>query len=444
MSSSRINRRKFFKSATMATVGAGIASTGTFAAGKDSGSTEKPLIKEYRKFGRTGFRVSDFSCGAPMNEAVLKACVDSGINLIDAGEVYLNGNTERMIGRVLKDRDRSKFFINSKLYTEEDSFPSKKEVIERTNQVLERLQTDYLDCMQIHSAESSKILKDEAFHAGMEQLKKEGKVRHVGVSCHGTNWAYDTEESLDKILMTAIDDGRFDVLLLAYNFVNADIAEKILEACDRKGIATMIMKSNPVHIFNIFESRMARLDEEGKEAGDFLKAYYDKYRIMDEQARTFFEKFGIRGESELKDAASKYVLSNPMAHTTLWDFQSFEELDYILGLSGQKLTVRDKLVLEGFHDQLGHTVCRIGCNDCEVACPYHIPVNKILRYNYYFSVKKQQKRAMTKYAGLGLDKSSELCLNCEGHCEQACKYGVWTRTLLASARQNMEIAGLKV
>ena len=444
MSSSKINRRKFFKNATLATVGAGMASTGAIASGTEPTGKQKPLIKEYREFGRTGFRVSDFSCGAPTNEAVLKACVDSGVNLIDAGEVYMNGNTERMIGRVLKDRDRSKFFINSKLYTEEDSFPSKKEVIERTNKVLERLQTDYVDCMQIHSAENSKILKDEAFHAGMEQLKKEGKVRHVGVSCHGNNWAIDTEESLDKILMTAIEDGRFDVILLAYNFVNADIAEKILEACDKKGIATMIMKSNPVHIFNIFENRMARLDEEGKEADSFLQAYYDKYKIMDEQAKTFFEQYGVRAEDELKEAASKYVLSNPLAHTTLWDFQSFEEVEGILSLSGQKLNGRDELVLKGFNNHLGHTACRIGCNDCEAACPHHIPVNKILRYNYYFNVKKQEKRAMTKYARLGLEKTSELCLNCEGHCEQACRYGVWTRPLLAAARQNMELSGLKV
>ena len=437
--SSKINRREFLKGATLSTVGAGIASTGAFASGRGLNENSKPVIQEYRKFGNTGFRVSDISCGAPTNEAVLKACIDSGINLIDAGEVYLNGNTERMIGRVLQGRDRSKYFINSKLYTEGDSFPSKKEVIERTNNALDRLQTDYVDCVQIHSAENTKILKDKAFHDGMEQLKKEGKVRHVGISCHGNNWAYDTEESLDTILMSAIEDGRFDVILLAYNFVNADIAEKVLETCDKKGIATMIMKSNPVHIFNIFENRMAGMAEEGKEADAFLQAYYDKYKKMDEQAKTFFARYGIRSDSELKEAASKYVLSNPKAHTTLWDFQSFEELDNMLSLSGQKLTGRDELVLKGFHDHLGHTVCRIGCNDCEAACPYHIPVNKILRYNYYFSVKKQEKRAMTKYARLSLNKPSELCLDCEGYCEQACKYGVWTRPLLAAARSNLEM-----
>lgn len=422
----------------MSTLGAGLASASTFAAGNSNTTGAPPSIKEYRKFGKTGFLVSDFSSGAPMNESVLRALLERGVNLIDTGETYGNGNSERIIGRVLQDFDRGKIFINSKLYTEKE-FPSKKEVLERSYRAMERLQTDYIDCMQIHSAENSAILKDEAFHSAMEQLKKEGRVRHVGVSCHGNNWAYDTEESLDTILMAAIEDGRFDVILLAYNFVNAGIAEKIIDECDKRGIATMIMKSNPVHIFNIFESRMSRLAEEGKEADTFLQAYYDKYKLMDEQAKTFFARYGISDESQFKAAASKYVLSNPRAHTTLWDFQNFEEIEKMLQLSGQRLTADDRSMLSGFHKHLGHTACRIGCNDCEAACPYHIPVNKIMRYNYYFTVKKQEKGAMIKYAKMNLNKPSELCIDCEAYCEQACKYGVWTRPLLAAARHNLEM-----
>ncbi len=439
MQTPKINRRNFLRRASLTAVGAGIASSGSFAAMEPHGNDDVPKIKEYRLFGKTGFKVSDFSCGAPANESVLKVCLERGINLIDTGETYYNGNSERIIGKVLQDYDRSKFFINSKLYTEEKSFPSKKEVLERSYNALERLQTDYVDCMQIHSAENSEILKDKSFHSAMEQLKKEGRVRHVGVSCHGNNWAYNINENLESILMNAIDDGRFDVILLAYNFVNAGMAEKILDRCEQKGIATMIMKSNPVHVYNLLEDRMNKLTQDGADADDFTKAYFDKYKVMREQAETFFARYGIRGEDELKKAASRYVLSNLKAHTTLWDFKSFEDMDYILSLSGQRLDERDELVLNGYQEHLGHTVCRIGCNDCESACPHNIPVNKILRYNYYFTVKKQEKRAMDKYASLTLNKPTADCVNCEGYCEQACKYGVWTRPLLAMARQNLDL-----
>ena len=166
MESSKLNRRKFIKRASITAMGAGMVSTGTFAAGNSITDQESAIIKEYRRFGRTGFQVSDFSSGNPSNEAVLRALLKSGVNLIDTGEAYMNGNSERLIGNVIQDFDRSKLFINTKLYTENE-FPSKEEVIKRTNECLERLKTDYVDCMQIHSAENSAILKDEAFHSGM-------------------------------------------------------------------------------------------------------------------------------------------------------------------------------------------------------------------------------------------------------------------------------------
>lgn len=437
MKNNKQNRRNFLRNTTFTALGAGIVTNFTLASDKEDDKSEKPSIKEYRTFGRTGFKVSDISSGKPFNEAVLKVLLQSGVNLIDTGESYFNGNNERLIGNVLKDFDRSKIFINSKLYTEKQ-FPSKEDVIERTNRCLERLQTDYVDCIQIHSAETSAIIKDKAFHQAMEQLKKEGKVRHIGVSCHGNNWAFNTEENLEKILMTAVEDGRFDVVLLAYNFVNADIAEKVLNACEQKNIATMIMKSNPVYIYGVMEDRVTKLTEEGKEIDEYTQAFYDKYKTMQESAMSFFEAYGITNESEIMEAASKFVLSNPKAHTTLWDFNNFEDIQKMLKLSGKKLSKKDKLVLEGYHNHLGKYHCRIGCNDCEGACPHNLPVNRILRYNYYFSAKKQEKRSMHKFAQLKTKKPLEVCGHCEGYCEKACKYDVQTRQLLTIAQKNME------
>jgi predicted aldo/keto reductase-like oxidoreductase len=433
-----LNRRKFIKNTSMTALVAGLGSGVSLAATKKD-NNEEIQIKEYRKFGKTGFNVSDISSGNPSNEAVLKTLLKKGVNLVDTGETYGNGNSERLIGKVLKDFDRSKIFINSKLYTEKQ-FPSKDDVIARTNQCLERLETEYVDCMQIHSAENSAILNDEAFHSAMEQMKKEGKVRHLGVSCHGNSWAYNTEENLETIMMTAINDGRFDVLLLAYNFVNSDTGDKILNACEQKNIATIIMKSNPVYIFGLLENRVAELTKEGKEIDEYTTAFYDKYKTMQESAMSFFNNYGITDEKELKHAASKFVLSNPNAHTTLWDFRNFDDVQEMLGLSGQKLQKRDKLVLDGYKKHLGKFTCRIGCNACESACPHHLPVNRILRYNYYFSVKKQEKRAIVKYARLQSPKPSDVCFSCEGYCEQACKFGVNTRSLLATAQNNLGLS----
>ncbi len=438
MKTHNLDRRRFLKYTSLSAVGAGIAVKG-LAAGESPGKEVMPRIREYRTFGSTGFRVSDISSGNPSNEAVLRTLLDNGVNLIDTGEAYANGNSERLIGRVISDRDRSKLFINTKLYTEK-AYPSKEEVLKRAYDSLERLGTDYVDCMMIHSAENTHILKDKAFHSAMRKLKKEGKVRHVGVSCHGSNWAVDTEEGLDKILLEAVNDGRFDVILLAYNFANADRAERVLEACEKKNIATIIMKSNPVYIYGLMEKSVTERTRAGKKVGDNTQRFYDRYKVMVAGAASFFETYGIRDDKELRDAASKFVLTDSRAHTTVWDFRNFEEVRHMLSLSGQKLSPADKDLLNGYLEHLGPLTCRIGCNDCEAACPHHIPVNRILRYNYYFTVKGQEKRAMEKFARLPGKKPSEVCLDCEGFCEKACLYGVSARFLLTEAQKNMEFA----
>ena len=437
--SKHFNRRKFLQQSSMGILGAGVIGNSkkmTFPEeGKDNG---KPIIQEYRTLGKTGFKVSDISSGTPQNPEVLKELLKSGVNLIDTGEIYQNGNNERMIGEVLPEFDRSKLFINTKLY-EKESFKSKEEVIERTNKCLERLGTDYVDCMMIHSVENSRIITDEAFHAGMKQLKKEGKVRYVGVSCHGNNHIDSPEENLEKILMTAVDDGRFDVILLAYNFVNAGLAEKVLDACAEKNIGTIIMKSNPVQIYQMLDARMQQTKEAGKEPNEYVQKFFDKYQKMNINAKSFFEQYGVVGDEEMMEAATKFVLNNPKAHTIIWAFYNFNDVKSVLPLSGQKLTKDEAFTLDNYHQSFGSLSCRIGCNDCEAACPHGVAISAMMRFNYYYEIKRQQKYAMTRYAALSGKKPNEVCTDCPGYCEEACTFGVKTQTVLAGVHWNLEL-----
>ncbi len=433
MTSKKTDRRAFLKNSAFGMLGASALTGKPFI---NPENKEELQIKRYRTLGKTGFKVSDFGSGAPSSEAVLKALLDTGVNVIDTGEQYDNGNNERMIAKVIKDYDRSEIFINSKLY-EEKEFKSKEDVIERANASLERLQTDYVDCMMIHSAENSKIIKDKEFHAGMKQLKKEGKVRSVGVSCHGNNHLVNPEESLEKILLTAVNDGRFDVIQLAYNFFNRDKAEKVINACAQKNMGTQIIKSNPVQLYMMMDERINKTKAEGKEPNKYTLQFYEKFKIMAEEAKIFFAKYNVQTEKELMDAAMKFVLENENAHTVLWAFNSFKDIETMLPMSGSSLTLENSGLLEEYKKAYGHLNCRIGCNDCEAACPHHLPVNYIMRYNYYYSVKGRQKDAMEKYAALPGKRPSEVCGDCPGYCEKACPYKVETRSILALAEKNL-------
>jgi predicted aldo/keto reductase-like oxidoreductase len=435
------NRRQFIKNLSLAMLGTSALGRAGFARESyvaKSGS-RAPRIMNYKTLGRTGFKVSDIASGAPNNEAVLKAMLNAGVNFIDTGHAYGNGNNERLIGKVLKDYDRKKIFINTKLHVEGKAFESREQVVRMTRDALERLQTDYVDCVMIHSADNSTIVTDESFHAGMQQLKAEGRVRSTGVSCHGSAWYLLPEETIDKVLLTAAETNRFDVFEMTYNFVNKDVANKIFDACDKKNIGRAIIKSSPVQIYKLLEKAVARYEEEGEDPGKEYYAYFRRYEERAEKARDFFKKYGYTTDDELINAAIIYVLQDFRAHTVCLDIRNLEQVSRYLSLSGQSLRQEQAGLLNDYQDHFGFLNCHIGCNACEKACPHHVPVNHILRYHYYYQNKKDEKEAMKLYGGLPPDKRAGHCLSCPGYCEEACPNGVSARQLMTMAHRNLSL-----
>jgi len=439
MKNSKFSRRHFLRNTSLGFIGAGLIEKekSLLSNGPDGDpDTDLPVIKDYRMLGRTGFQVSDISSGAPRNETLLKALLNAGVNFIDTGEDYDNGNNERLIGKVLKEFDRKKIFINSKIYSEEKKFNGKEDVLNRVRKALERLETDYIDCLGIHEVTKSEHLKEENYHAAMQQLKAEGRVRFTGLSCHGNAHLADHEESIDKVLLSAIDDGRFDVFQMTYNFMNAPQADIVLDACEKKGIGTAIMKSNPVMIYEILDGYVKKMEEKGDTIPEYYSVFHDKYLKQNEYAKEYFSKYDIKNNDELAKAAQLFVLSNIKAHTTCYDCRNLDDVDWILKLSGKKLDSFHTDLLDHYRENFGYLNCRIGCNLCENACPHKIPINTIMRYNYYYQNKGDQKHALALYSKLNSPKPG-LCESCPGYCETACPYGVAAKGLLAIAHDNL-------
>jgi predicted aldo/keto reductase-like oxidoreductase len=437
MKNSRLSRRNFIRNSSIGLIGAGmISDRKTLLPGFEDRDPEMPAIKEFRMLGRTGFQVSDISSGSPRNETLLKALLNAGVNFIDTGEDYDNGNNERLIGKVLKEFDRKKIFINSKIYSEEKKFNGKEDVLNRVRKALERLETDYIDCLGIHEVTKSEHVKEENYHAAMIQLKAEGRVRFTGLSCHGSAHLADPEETIDKVLLAAVEDGRFDVIQMTYNFMNAPQAELVLDACEKKGIGTSIIKSNPVMIYEILDGYVKKMEEKGDTIPEYYTIFHDKYLKQNEYAKEYFKKYDTKNSEELTIAAQLFVLSNPKAHTTCIDFRNITDIEKLLNLSGKKLDSMQADLLDHYRENFGYLNCRIGCNLCENACPNRIPINTILRYNYYYQKKGDQKHAMGLYKNLRSAKP-EVCESCPGYCEDACPYGVAAKGLLAVAHENL-------
>ncbi len=407
-----INRRTFIKNSAFGTVGVGSLLSGQPLLASTNVKENFPKIKEYRTLGRTGFKVSDIGIGTSRQypTPVMAELLKAGVNYIDTSERYGRGGlSEKSIGQAIKDWDRKKLFISSKLSLRNSNY-TKEEVIQKVQGCLQRLQTDYLDCIMIHGAPTVESLKNENFHQAIKQLKKDKKIRFTGVSNHGPRMA-NQGESMEKDLLAAVADGRYDLLLLVYNFLQKEAGERILAAAAKKNIATTIMKSNPMGRYWQAKERIEKMKKEGKTIDERMKNYIARMEETAKKAEPFLKQHNLKTPVEVKEAAIRFVLNDTRVHTLNLAFQNFDDITNLLKLSGTRLSQKEKKTLALYQQSCGQLYCRHACGICENACPKDVPVNTIMRYNHYFDAHGSEKYAMEKYALMEGAKADH-CHNC--------------------------------
>ncbi len=337
-----LGRRRFLKESAFGLFSASIAAKSVWAKTRkstraDSGEIKdkpQPKIKAFRILGRTGFKVSDLAMGSVYDEGLFGTMLDAGFNYIDTAESYPRHHG--VVAKAIKGRDRKSIFISTKMEVKEN--PSKEDFLKRARKALAELDTEYIDCMMMHSAKSAETLKTEGFHAAMQQLKSEGRLRHVGVSHHGSFWFKAPEEPMHKVLLAAADDGRFDVFLLSYNFLQMDQAEQVLEVCKEKKIGTALMKSTPVAKYFGLKSRIEQLKNEKKEIPAFYKEGLERFKDKYDKAEQFIKKYDLKSPEEIREAAILFTLDNPNVNTVCCSLKTYDELERILPLSGSNLS----------------------------------------------------------------------------------------------------------
>ncbi|MDN4164739.1 aldo/keto reductase [Cytophagales bacterium LB-30] len=151
---------------------------------------------EYRRLGRSGLLVSEYSFGSWLTfglqvgdtvaEECMKIAYDAGINFFDNAEVYANGQSEIVMGNILKKMgwSRDTFVVSSKVYWGGDKPNqkglSRKHVIEACHAALKRLQVDYLDLYYCHRPDLNTPIEETV--RAMSDLIAQGKVLYWGTS----------------------------------------------------------------------------------------------------------------------------------------------------------------------------------------------------------------------------------------------------------------------
>ncbi len=155
---------------------------------------------EYRYLGKSGLQLSILSFGSWVTfqkqiddgiaDELMGIAYDSGINFFDNAEVYALGESEKMMGRVLKKKnwDRTSYVISSKAFfgwRGKENKPnqtglSRKHLVEACNEALQRLQTDYLDLYFCHRPDKNTPIEEVVWT--MNTLIQQGKILYWGTS----------------------------------------------------------------------------------------------------------------------------------------------------------------------------------------------------------------------------------------------------------------------
>jgi voltage-dependent potassium channel beta subunit len=151
---------------------------------------------KYRYLGRSGLKVSALSFGSwvtfgdQVDEQVAYDCMteayDAGVNFFDNAEAYAGGQSETMMGNIIKKAgwNRSDLVLSTKIFWggdgPNDTGLSYKHIIEGTNAALKRMQTDYLDLVFCHRPDLHTPIEETVF--AMNQVIQSGKAFYWGTS----------------------------------------------------------------------------------------------------------------------------------------------------------------------------------------------------------------------------------------------------------------------
>jgi aryl-alcohol dehydrogenase-like predicted oxidoreductase len=150
---------------------------------------------EHRTLGPSGVKVSPLCLGtmnfggpAPEKESmeVINRAIDGGINFIDTANIYNDGESERVVGKALKENgQRDNVFLATKVYFATGDGPNDRDlsryhVIKACEDSLRRLDTDRIDLYQLHR-HSAEVPQEETLRA-LDDLVRAGKVLYIGTS----------------------------------------------------------------------------------------------------------------------------------------------------------------------------------------------------------------------------------------------------------------------
>lgn len=318
--------------------------------------------------GKTGITVPQNAFGAlPIqriceDDAVklLWRAYEGGMRFFDTARAYTD--SENKLGKAFEGI-RENIYIASKSMAK-----TPKEFWEQLDITLNNLRTDYVDVYQFHCADRCYAPGDgTGMYECMREAKKQGKIRHIGITAHKIGIAEEIAES-----------GLYETLQFPFSYLSSERELKLIETCRKNNIGFIAMKGLAGGLLNNSKACMA-------------------YML---QFDNVLPIWGIQRESELEEWLS-YMDNTPRMNAEIADF------------------------IEKERQELTGEFCR-GCGYC-MPCPAGIMINQCARMS--LMLRRAPSKTWLSEAMQAEMMKIEDCLNC-GQCISKCPYELNTPELL--------------
>jgi aryl-alcohol dehydrogenase-like predicted oxidoreductase len=291
---------------------------------------------KYRKLGRTQFEISEMGYGAwgiggtqwlGGNDAealaALRRAIDLGLNFIDTALAYGEGHSEQLVGQVVRDAGR-RIYVATKVPPKNQLWPAQPGIgieqvfpydyiLRSTERSLKNLGVETIDLQQLHVWNPEWLARDE-WRRALEELKRSGKARAVGISIND----HQPDSALE-----VIETGLIDTVQVIYNIFDQSPERKLFPLAMARDIG--VIARVPLDEGSL----TGKIDEHTRFApGDFREGYFqgDRKRQVREHVESLLRDLGVDAAS-LPEIALRFCLSNPAVSTVIPGMRSLRNAE---------------------------------------------------------------------------------------------------------------------
>lgn len=324
------------------------------------------------KLGNTGIVVNKNGFGAlPIQRVdtetavkILRMAFDSGVDFFDTARAY--SDSEEKLGKAFEGIDRSKYYIATKTTAK-----TGEQLCADLETSLKNLKTDYIDIYQLHCAPKCfRPGEEDGVYDAALQAKKEGKIKHIGITAHLLNVAEE-----------AIASGLYETLQFPFAYISSEKEIALVKKCEAAGMGFLGMKglagglltnSKLCYWFACQHEAVLPLwgIQKESELAEFL-SYQDQPPVMDEEMKAVYEK-------DLKELSGDFCRGCGYCMPCPKGIQinNCARISQLLRRSpsanwlGEEWQANMAKIKECIH-----------CNQCASRCPYGLDTPKLLEKN---------------------------------------------------------------